>query len=83
MCIISCSKHGEAVRNTWDWLMRYWRRQCTQGNITGCAVTDSQVYSVFNPLHSNISMYILHTALYTFPKVLTRRICLTIKSFFN
>ena len=28
-----------------------------------------------NPLHPNISMHILHTILYTFPKVLTRRIC--------
>ena len=36
---------------------------------------------VKNPLHPNISMHILHTVLYTFPKVLTRRICLTIKSF--
>ena len=39
-------------------------------------------HSSINPLHPNISMYILHTVLYTFPKVLTRRICLTIKSFF-
>ena len=29
------------------------------------------------------SMYILHDVLYTFPKVLIRRICLTIKSFFS
>ena len=63
--------------------MRYWRRQCTQENIAGRAVTDNQVCNVFNPLHLNISMYILHTALYAIPKVLTRRICLTIKSFFN
>ena len=35
-----------------------------------------------NPLHPNISMHILHTVLYTSPKVLTRRICLRIKSFF-
>ena len=28
----------------------------------------------------NISMHILHTVLYTFPEMLTRRICLTIKS---
>ena len=28
-------------------------------------------------------MYILHTVLYTFPEVLTRRICLTIKGFFS
>ena len=35
----------------------------------------------FNPLHPKISLNILHTVLYTFPKVLTRRICLPIKSF--
>ena len=34
-----------------------------------------------NPLHPNISMHILHTALYIFPKVLTGRICLPIKRF--
>ena len=36
-----------------------------------------------NPLQPNISVYILHTVLFTFPKVLTRRICLTIKSLFS
>ena len=36
-----------------------------------------------DPLHPNISVHILHTVLCTFPKVLTRRICLTIKSFFS
>ena len=35
----------------------------------------------FNPFHPNVRMHILHTAYYTFPKVLIRRICLTIKSF--
>ena len=35
---------------------------------------------MINPLHPNISMHILHTVLYTFLKVLTRRICLTIKA---
>ena len=35
------------------------------------------------PLHLDINMHILHTVLYTIPKVLTRRICLTIKSFFS
>ena len=39
--------------------------------------------NLFNHLHPNISMHILHTVLYTFSKVLTRRICLTIKSFFT
>ena len=39
---------------------------------------------VFDPLHPNISMHILHTVLYTFPKLLERRICFkTIKSFFG
>ena len=37
----------------------------------------------FIPLHPNISGHILHTVLNTFPKVLTRRICLTIKSFYH
>ena len=36
-----------------------------------------------NPLHPNISMHIHHTILSTFPKVLARRICLPIKSFFR
>ena len=35
-----------------------------------------------NPLHPKISMYILHTPFYTFPKLLTRRICLPIKASF-
>ena len=34
---------------------------------------------VISPLHPNISLQVLHT----FPFVLTRRICLTIKSFFD
>ena len=36
---------------------------------------------LFNPLQLTISIHILHTVLYTFPKELTRRICLRIKSF--
>ena len=32
-------------------------------------------YVKSNSLHPNISLYILYTVLYTFPKVLTRRIC--------
>ena len=38
-------------------------------------------YSLLNPFQPSISMHILHTVLYTFPKVLTKRICLAIKSF--
>ena len=41
------------------------------------------VFFYVNPLQPNISAYILHTVLFTFPKVLTRRICLTIKSLFS
>ena len=41
------------------------------------------VIKKFNPLHPNISIQILHTVLCTFTKVLTGRICLTIKSFFS
>ena len=37
---------------------------------------------IINPLQPNISIHILHTAHHTFLKVLTRRICLVIKSFF-
>ena len=38
------------------------------------------IFSLFNPLHPNISMHILHTFIYKFLKVLTRRICLAIGS---
>ena len=41
------------------------------------------LYDVFNPLHPNISMQILFSVLYTFPNVLARRICSTIKRFFS
>ena len=37
---------------------------------------------ILNPFHPNISIRILHTVNHTFLKVLTRRICLTIKTFF-
>ena len=43
--------------------------------------TSCSFFFSLNPLHPNISMHILHTALYTFPKVLTGRICLPIKRF--
>ena len=37
------------------------------------------LHDVFNPLHPNISENILHTVLFTFPTMLARRICLTVK----
>ena len=39
--------------------------------------------SILNLSHSNITMHILHTVLYTFLKVQTKRICITIKGFFS
>ena len=36
-----------------------------------------------NPLYPNINMHILYTVLQTFPKVLTKKICLTIQSFLS
>ena len=39
--------------------------------------------SLINPINPNISIHILHTVLYTFSNELTRRICLTSKSFFK
>ena len=41
------------------------------------------VLAFVNSLHLNISIYFLHTVLYTFPMALTKRICLTIKNFFS
>ena len=38
-------------------------------------------FSLLNSLHPNISMHSLHTVLSMFPKVLTRRIWSTIRSF--
>ena len=39
--------------------------------------------SNLNPLYPKISVHILHTVLKSFPKVVMRRICLTIRSFFG
>ena len=36
-----------------------------------------------NSCHPNISIHLLYTDLWTFPKVPTKRICLTIESFFS
>ena len=41
------------------------------------------IHSLINPLYPNISSHILRTVLYTFPELLTRRICLKIKSFIS
>ena len=36
-----------------------------------------------NPFHPKIGVYILHTVLFTFLLILTRRMCLTIRSFLS
>ena len=41
-----------------------------------------KIHTTLHSVHPNISMHILDTVLFTFPKVLTRRICLTIKNSF-
>ena len=48
-----------------------------------CAEQSTIQKGYLNPLHPNIIMHIFHTVLYTFPEVLTWRICLTIKSLFS
>ena len=41
---------------------------------------EGATFQKFNLLHPYFSMHLLHTVLYTFPKELPRRICLTIKT---
>ena len=52
-------------------------------NLLGCCLVMQKETTKVNPLHPNISIDSLHTVLYTFPKELTRRLSLTIKSFFS
>ena len=66
-----------------------------RGRRNACLALATQAYLLVNKtlnlifnnfidhLHPNINMHILHTVLYKFPRLLTRRICLTIKSFFT
>ena len=49
-------------------------------------IADSEIHglgTIINPLHPNINVHSLFTVLYTFPKVLIRRIWSIIKSLFN
>ena len=56
---------------------KYWLRYkhcCSENSLPGHQERmDLKLNQTFNPLPCNISMHILHTVLYTFPKVLTRR----------
>ena len=55
----------------------------TEGKLWKRNSQEFQLKKLVYPLHPNISRHILHAVLYTFPKVLTRRICLTIISFYH
>ena len=48
-----------------------------------CSIIEPQRLHSRDPLHFKIGIHILHTVLCTFIKMLTRRICLTINSFFS
>ena len=61
-------------------ISRKWK--CTERLDLRVAYFCKKLYPL-DTLHPNISMHILHTVLRTFPKVLTRRICLTINNFFS
>ena len=65
------TRSGEFLSRSWEQKDLHDRAVAKQSNA---------VIININPLHPNISGQILHTVLYTFPKVLTRRICLTIKA---
>ena len=50
-------------------------------DLYACCFGGLEAATAFNPSHPNINMHILHPVPYTFPKVLTRRICLPIIRF--
>ena len=61
---------------------------CTEWKVTNLLLspiikTHLLAFSYLNPSNPNISIHILHTVLYTFPKKLTERLCSTIKGFFS
>ena len=61
--------------------LKQWREK--KKNLKFIKVAIRESCKLIIPFQPNISMYILHTFLYTFPKGLTRRICVRIKSCFS
>ena len=61
---------------------RFYRTPCTL-SFSRWQVYRTSLSVLVNSLHPSICMYLLHTFFYTFPKEVTRRICLIIKSFFR
>ena len=62
------------------WSAAMHRRKCVR-NLK--RETWRHVRFIFNPLHPIPSVPVLHNVLYKFPKVMTRKICGIIKSFFS
>ena len=60
-----------------------WPPSNSRSVTTFCPLPKGSIVDYLNPSPPNISMYILHTVLNTFPKRLTRRICVTVKSCFS
>ena len=58
-----------------------WNTSHTELGLDGFSPQDDLVN--IDPLHLNISMHTLHTVPNAFHKVLTRRICLAIKSLYS
>ena len=74
----SIENHKAQLHKVGRWILTMIKLSSTQGIINS---DQKNCFSDFgkeksNPLHSNSKMQILHTALYTYPKVLKRRICL-------
>lgn len=72
---LKCEAQNLQIKLIWFWFISQFNSHPIWN--THCKKDD------FNPLHPIISMQVLHTALSTFPLVLTRRICQPIKSFLN
>ena len=91
LCKVINSRHWSVISCSFGkvspWLKQHllkfpWGgRSCDLLERTTQSFTSQDLY--INLLHSNISMHLLHTVPYAFPKTLSRRICLTIKSFFS
>ena len=80
---IFCSQENPYNVITVETIFRSTAKSSSRNSIGHIMTTECIILKclIINPLHPNISLHILLTVLYTFPKVLTRRICLIIKSF--
>ena len=77
---------GEVNQQWYSILTREGRKQNSNSlhfTLTRWSLIDPLTHKQLNPSRTNIDIQIFHTFLYTFLRVLTRRICLTIKSFLS